>query len=192
MTTDFFRPLVVQIAFQKFAHFAAAFADQRDDVHVGLRLRRHHAEQGGFAHAAAGENAEALAAAKRDERVHRLDAGLKNLVDALAFERMRRTQIQADEMIRDNRAVAVNRISQAVNHAALERAADGHAHRRAGGDDFAAGMNAVQFAERHQQQMMIPKADDFREHVASCRARTGCGRLRRARPAGLPIPRPGR
>src|ERR1035441_771871 len=68
-------------------------------------------------------------------------------------------------MIRDDWAVAVNWIAEAVNHAALERAADRDAHRRTGGNDFAAGMNAVQFAERHQEQMMIPKTDHFREHV---------------------------
>ena len=141
----FFPARVVQIAFQKFAHFAAAFADERDDVHVRLRLRRHHAQQRGFADAAAGKNAQALAASERGERIHRFDARLENLLDALAFERMRRAQIQADEMVRHNRAVSVNRIAQPVNHAALERAADRHAQRRAGGDDFAAGMECRAF-----------------------------------------------
>jgi hypothetical protein len=37
--------------------------------------------------------------------------------------------------------------------------ADTDAHGQAGGGDFAARMDSVQFAERHEQQMMIPKAD---------------------------------
>ncbi len=162
----FFSAALVQIAFQKFAHFPAAFADERDDIHVRLGLRRHHAKQRGFADAAAGENAEALAAAERGERVHRLDAGLENVVDAVALERMRRAQMQADGMFRDNRAKVVQRIAEAVNHAALQRAANGHAQRRTGGDDFRAGGDAVDFAQRHQEQMMVAEADDFRQRLA--------------------------
>ena len=51
-------------------------------------------------------------------------------------------------------------------HAAFERVADAHAQRRAGGRDFAAGMDAFQFAQRHQQQVMIPKTDDLGERDA--------------------------
>jgi hypothetical protein len=34
------------------------------------------------------------------------------------------------------------------------------------GDDFAAGMNAVHFAQRHEQNMMIAKADHFGQREA--------------------------
>ena len=162
----FFAAGCVQIAFEKFADFAAAFADQRDDVHIGVGVRRHHAQQGGFADAAAGKNAEALAAAARHEGVNRLDAGLENFLDALALERVRRQQVQFHGLLGLNRAETVNRPAQAVEHAALERVADADAHRRAGGGDFAAGMDAVQFAQRHEQQMMVPKTDDFGERDA--------------------------
>ena len=59
----FFSALLIQIPFQKLAHFASAFADERNDIHVRLSLRSHHAEQRGFADAAAGKNAQPLAAA---------------------------------------------------------------------------------------------------------------------------------
>jgi hypothetical protein len=44
--------------------------------------------------------------------------------------------------------------------------ADADAHGQAGGGDFAAGMDAVQFAQRHEQQMMIPKPDNLGERDA--------------------------
>ena len=56
---------LVQVFLHELAHFAAPFADQRDDVDIRLRLAGDHAQQSGFAHAAAGENAQALAASAR-------------------------------------------------------------------------------------------------------------------------------
>ena len=95
-TTDLLPARLVQVFLQKFAHFASAFADQRDDVDIGLRLAGDHAQQGGFAHAAAGENPQALPAPARDEGVDGFDAGAKAMRDPLALERMRRLQIQTD------------------------------------------------------------------------------------------------
>ena len=167
MTTDFLRPRFVQVAFQKFTHFAAAFADERDDVHVGLGLRRHHAEQRGFADAAAGENAEALAAAAGHERVHGLDAGLENIVDALALERMRRA---ADAGRRYVRAMTGPRSSSGWPRPSITRPLSALPTATRSGAPVAmtsaAGMNAVDFAQRHQQQMVVPKADDFRQRLA--------------------------
>ncbi len=159
----FFAAGVVEIAFQKFADFAAALADERNDVHIGIGAGGHHAQQRGFADAAAGENAEALAAAARHERVNGLDAGLENLFNALALERMRRHQVQFNGMFGLNRPQTVNGPAQAVEHAAFQGVADADSHRRAGGGDFAAGMDAMQFAQRHQQQMVVPKPDDLGE-----------------------------
>ena len=82
----------VEVFFEELAHFAAAFADQGDHIDVGFGLAGHHAQEGGFADTAAGEDAEALAAAAGDESVDGLDAGAKHVADALAFERVRRHQ----------------------------------------------------------------------------------------------------
>ena len=67
------------------AHFAAALAEQRDDVDVGLRLARDHAEQRALADARAGEDADALAAADREQAVDRANARLERLGDDLAL-----------------------------------------------------------------------------------------------------------
>jgi hypothetical protein len=47
-------------AIDEFLHFAAAFANQSDDDHVGRGVARHHAEQHGFTDAGAGEETDAL------------------------------------------------------------------------------------------------------------------------------------
>jgi hypothetical protein len=65
----------VEVFFEELAHFAAAFADEGDDVDIGLGLAGDHAEEGGLADAAAGEDAEALAAAAGGEGVDGFDAG---------------------------------------------------------------------------------------------------------------------
>jgi hypothetical protein len=44
-------------------------------------------------------------------------------------------------------------------------------------------MDAVDFAQRHEQEMMIPETNDFRERAARIR----CDRLRPARRWGLRI-----
>ena len=52
----------------------------------------------------------------------------------------------------------VERVAQPVQHPALQQLAHRHAQGGAQGDDFAAGMNAVDFAQRHEQDMMIAKS----------------------------------
>ena len=52
-------------ALDEFLHFAAALADQADDDDVGRGVARHHAQQHALADAAAGEQADALAPARR-------------------------------------------------------------------------------------------------------------------------------
>ena len=69
-------------------HLSTTLADQAD--HVDLRGRRagDHAQQRRLADAGAGEDAEALAAAARDERVERAHAERHALVDARARQRI--------------------------------------------------------------------------------------------------------
>ena len=156
----------IEIAFEELAHLASAFADQRDHVHVGLGVRRHHAQQGGFADPAAGENAEALAASAGAERVDGLDAGFEDLVDALAFERVRREQMQAHRLLGDDRTETVERLAQTIQNAPFERGSNGGAHGHAGGEDFAAGVDTPQFAQRHQEQMFVSESHHFGEGCA--------------------------
>ena len=63
-----------QIALDEVAHFFAALADQRDHVDVGGRVARDHAQDRRLADAAAGEDADALAFAARQQPVDRAHA----------------------------------------------------------------------------------------------------------------------
>ncbi len=62
----------------EFAHFTAAFADQRDDDLVEGIGTRQHRQQRGLADAGTGENAETLAEAERREDVDGAHAGAES------------------------------------------------------------------------------------------------------------------
>ena len=79
--------LFAERLFQKFAHFAAAFADQRDYRQVRRCAARHHADQRAFADAAAAENSHALAAPAREHSINRADAAAQRLADRRCVRR---------------------------------------------------------------------------------------------------------
>jgi hypothetical protein len=58
-------PSVAEDVLDELARLASALANEPDHRDVGLREARHHAEQHALAHAAAGEDPEPLAAARR-------------------------------------------------------------------------------------------------------------------------------
>ena len=72
-------PFGAERVLDEVANLATAFAEQRDDVDVRLRLSRDHAEQRALADARAGEDADALAFAEREESIDRAHAGLERL-----------------------------------------------------------------------------------------------------------------
>src|SRR6185295_17162104 len=80
----------------------------------------------------------ALAAADGDERVERLEAGLHRLVDRLARDDSGRLHLHAAALIADDRPLAVDRIAEAIDHAAQKPLADGNVDDGAGAlDDIA-------------------------------------------------------
>ena len=93
-----------------------------------------HAQQGGLADARAGEDAQALAAAARHERVERAHAERDALVDARAHERVGRGGLRgarADAAVRAERAEPVERAAEPVQRAAEQRVGDLDAERAA-------------------------------------------------------------
>ena len=151
----------IEIAFQKFADFPAPLTDEGDHVHVRLGFAGHHPHQSGFAHAAAGEDAKALAAAKRSKCVDGFDAGFKRLIDAAALEWVRCLEVQLGEWLLRDVTQIIERLAHAIDHPAQEYLAHRHAERMPGGDYFAARANALRIAKRHQEQIAIAKADHF-------------------------------
>ena len=76
-TTSAAQAFLAEDVLDEFLDFAAAFADQADDDHVGRGVARHHPEQHRLADAGAGEQADALAAADGEHRVDRAHAGVE-------------------------------------------------------------------------------------------------------------------
>ena len=153
-----------EIFLDELAQFAAAFADERDDIQVALRAARHHAEQRRFSHAAAREDADALALADGREDIDRADAGGKTLANPLAAQRVRRRAAERLHRLRFDGAVLVDRLAEPVDHASEHRRPDRHRHQPRSRHDRTARADVVHFAERHEQDSMTAKADDLRIH----------------------------
>ncbi len=78
---------------------------------------------GGLSGLAVADDELALAAPDRDHRIDGLDAGLQRLLHRLAIDDARRDGLEAAELGRGDRALAVDRLSQRVDHAAQQRLA---------------------------------------------------------------------
>ena len=95
---------------------------------------------GGLAGLAVADDQLALAAADRDERVERLEAGLHRLVDRLARDDARRLDLDAAALVGDDRALAVDRVAERVDDAAEQALADRNV------DDGAGALDGRAFA----------------------------------------------
>ena len=73
---------------------------------------------GGLARLAVADDQLALAAADRHHRVDRLQPGLHRLLDRLAIDDAGREALDLAELLRDDRALAVDRLAERVHDAA--------------------------------------------------------------------------
>src|SRR6185295_768433 len=81
---------------------------------------------GGLAGLAVADDELALAAADRHHGVDGLEAGLQRLLDRLAIDDTGRQALDRRELLRENRALAVDRLAEGVDHAAEQLVADRH------------------------------------------------------------------
>ena len=150
---------LAQRVLDELLHFAAAFPDQPHHHHVGVGVFGHHAQQGGLAHAGAGEQAQALAAADGEQRVDRAHAGVQRSVDRLARHRVDRLGLERGLFAAVQRAGAVQRQAVGADHAAEQA----RAHRQAATARARAHprirQHAMHVADRHQQQALVGEAD---------------------------------
>ena len=154
------QPLRPQRLLDELAHLAAPLADQADHHRVAGGVAGQHREQHRLADAGAGEDAEPLAAAAGGEDVHGPHAELEPLADpAAGMGRRRRGAQRIGRQPLRQRALAVDRLAERVDHPA--QPAHRRPHRRAFGPnaDLRAGRNPLQRAERHQQGARLAKAD---------------------------------
>src|SRR5439155_222082 len=175
-----------QVPLDKLADFSSPFTHQPDDVHVGARVARHHAEQRALADAGAREDAEPLAAAAGEERVDRPDAEVEWLADRPALERVHALAVERVDAVALDGAAAVERPPEAVDDAAAERVADADHRLLAHQQHLAPRRHAGEVAERHEQHTAGPEADHLGEDAALVARRDAAERAHgRARTARL-------
>lgn len=155
------QPLFAEVAFDKITHFAAAFADQRDNIHVRVRIACDHADQFALTNAAAGHNPDALAFAARYARIDSANSGDNRLGDAAAAHRMRRKRTQGHFDGPAGRGAPIERLAHAVQYAAQQFRPHAHHLRTKCRDKQAAGPDATRIAQRHEENSVVAEADHF-------------------------------
>ena len=117
--------LGAEVAVDELEHLAAALADEADHVDLVGGRAGDHAQQRRLADAGAGEDAEALAAPARDQRVERAHAERHAVVDARARKRDRGGAASAGRHCESGiGSLAVERSAEAVQRAAEQGVAD--------------------------------------------------------------------
>ena len=106
-----------QVFLQEVAHFAIAFADERDDADVGGIAAGHRSEKGAFAYAGTAENADALALTERQKAINRSNAGNQRIGDVFAVEWTGRRAVQIVKSLGFNGRAAIHGLAEAVEHA---------------------------------------------------------------------------
>ena len=148
----------------------------------------------GLAGLAVADDQLALAAADRDQRVDRLQAGLHRLVHRLARNDAGRLHLDAAAFGGGDRALAVDRVAEPVDHAAEQRVAHRHVHDGAGARDGVAFADLLVVAEdhhadvvgfqvqRHAAQAGAGELDHLAGHARSAGRTRGRCRHRRTAP----------
>src|SRR5207248_806938 len=129
------------------------------DVLVRLRVERFLVQNGverdrGLASLAVADDQLALAAADRDQSVDRLQSCRHRLVHRLARDDARRLDVDALAFGRLDRAFAVERVAERVDHAAEQTLADRHVHDCAGALDGLAFLDLTVIAEDHDADIV--------------------------------------
>src|SRR5262249_28139578 len=96
----------------------------------------------------------ALAATDRDQRVDGLEAGRHRLMHRLARNDARRLDVHAGALVGLDRALAVDRIAERVDHAAEQALAYRHVHDGAGALDGLAFLDLTVGAEDHDADVV--------------------------------------
>ena len=122
---------------------------------------RDHVQQHRFAHARAGHDADALADAKRGQRIQRAHADIEGLAHGRAVQRAGADAANGPQGLRMDRAEAVDRVPLAVDCAAQIARADVQHPRRALGPHAGAGAQQHRVAQQHRQRTAIAKTDDL-------------------------------
>ncbi len=121
---------------------------------------------GGLAGLAVADDQLTLAAPDGGHRVDGLDAGLHRLLDGLALDDRRRLHLEGTAPLGDDRAEAVDRVAQGVDHAAHEAVADRDREHLAGAADRLALLDLGAVAEQHDADLAHVEVEGHAEQAA--------------------------
>jgi hypothetical protein len=155
-------PLPAEDLLDELTHLATTLTDQGHDDDIRRRVLGHHPQQRTLADTAAGEQAEALPLAHREQGIDRAHTDVQGLANRPAQQRIDRRTAQGALMRADRRSAAVEKPAGPVQHPAEELLVDGHrravTHRPHPRTELQAGDVAL----GHQHQAPIGEADDLR------------------------------
>src|ERR1700722_16688439 len=129
------------------------------DLLVGLGVERLLVQNGverdrGLAGLAVADDQFALAAADRDQRIDRLQPGRHRLVDRFARDDAGRLDVDAHALVGLDRALAVDRIAERIDHAAEQALANRRIDDRTGALDGLAFLDLAIGAEDHDADVV--------------------------------------
>ena len=120
---------------------------------------------GGLAGLTVADDQLALAAADRHHRVDGLQTGLQRLLHRLAIDDARRDALDRRELLRADRALAVDRLSERVDDAAEHFVADRHRDDAARALDGVAFLDFLELAEEHGADALLFEVQRDAEHA---------------------------
>jgi hypothetical protein len=157
------KAFLTQVFFKKILHFSSAFTDEPDDIYLGFRIARNHAEQHAFANAAAREDAHPLAFPTREARVNRPNAEWQRLGDTAPLHGVDGFSHDGIFILKPEWSAVVYGNPVPIDDPSEQSFADTYGQGPVAGLDDTAGSDAPYIAERNHERLAVPEADDLRE-----------------------------
>ena len=148
---------------EELADLTPALADQRDHDDVGASTARQRAEQRALADAGAGEEAEALTDADAEKAVDGADPGRQWALHGSPAQCRGRRAVDGNGSEAFGQGLAVERASQAVEHAAEQGWTSTHFEGAASRLDGVVGTDSAEVAEGQCQRHALIEADYLRD-----------------------------
>jgi hypothetical protein len=170
----------------EFLYFTTTFADQPHHDHIGVGVLGHHAQQHTLAHAAAGEQAHALATADAEQGIDGAHPHVQRFAHRLATEGVDVAPGERHMGFHLQRALAVQRIAGAIQDTAQQGRTGRRLADTMGGHHPGIGHQALQVADGHEIEFFAGEAHHLgfdgrtlggADHAASADGRLDTDRL---------------